>query len=269
MKGLQIFLHSVRQVTGNFAQAVRISIVPYSVQFVSSTLLLGTSYSSGQADPAEIMRGGGGMLLLLSMINLIVVLLLSMINLIVVLLTSIWAAVAWHRFVLKGEMPNGFIPTFRADRIWAYFARSFGIGLLCIVLALPFGMIGGMVAMPFMSETGPTGTGMLIILLITYFPITVISYRLSTALPATALDASSAFSSGWEVTKGELSTFVVLALITLVLYFGVSSIVANQFVGNVVLSLIWQAVFGWVSVMVGLSVLTTLYGHYIEKRALS
>ncbi|MFA9232082.1 MAG: hypothetical protein ACEQSU_15260 [Microgenomates group bacterium] len=258
MKGLQVFLHSLRQVTGNFAQAVRISIVPYSVQFVSSTLLLGTSYSSGQADPAEIMRGGGGMLLLLSMINLIVV-----------LLTSIWAAVAWHRFVLKGEMPNGFIPTFRADRIWAYFARSFGIGLLCIVLALPFGMIGGMVAMPFMSETGPTGTGLLIVFLVTYFPITVISYRLSTALPATALDASSAFSSGWEATKGELLTFVVLALITLVLYFGVNTFAVNLLAGNFALSLIWQCVFGWISVMVGLSVLTTLYGHYIEKRALS
>jgi hypothetical protein len=258
MKGLQIFLHSVRQVTGNFAQAVRISIVPYAVQFISSTLLLGTSYSSGQADPAEIMRGGGGMLLLLSMVNLIVV-----------LLTSIWAAVAWHRFVLKGEMPNGFIPIFRADRIWAYFARSFGIGLLCIVLALPFGMIGGMVAKPFMSETGPTGTGLLIAFLIIYFPITVISYRLSTALPATALDAASAFSSGWEATKGELSTFVVLALITLVLYFGVNTFAANLFAGNFALSLIWQGVFGWISVMVGLSVLTTLYGHYIEKRALS
>jgi hypothetical protein len=49
----------------------------------------------------------------------------------------------------------------------------------------------------------------------------------------------------------------------------VNTFAVNLFAGNFALSLIWQCVFGWISVMVGLSVLTTLYGHYIEKRALS
>jgi hypothetical protein len=34
------------------------------------------------------------------------------------------------------------------------------------------------------------------------------------------------------------------------------------------LGLVWDFVFGWVQLMVGVSILTTLYGHYIEKRPL-
>jgi hypothetical protein len=35
-----------------------------------------------------------------------------------------------------------------------------------------------------------------------------------------------------------------------------------------VLFIAWTLVFNWLAVLVGLSVLTTLYGHYIEKRPL-
>lgn len=258
MKAIQIFLHSLRQVTGNLSDAIRVSAAPYALQFVVSLLLLGTAAATGQADPMEMAKNGGGMVFLLA----------ALLNLVVVLITSIWAAVAWHRFVLKGEAPTGFIPPFRGDRNWAYFARSFGIGILCVVLAIPLGFIGAMVAMPFFNETGPGVLGLAIVFLVTYLPLTVISYRLSTALPATALDAPSAFTAGWEATKGESATFIVLALISVVAVFAISTIGAKLFGGIMVLALIWQLLFGWFTIMVGLSILTTLYGHYIEKRPL-
>lgn len=256
MKGVQIFLHSLRQVTGNFEGALRVSALPYAVQFIAGLLLLGTAAVTGQFDPAAMETGGASFFLM------------AILNLVIALVTSIWAAVAWHRFVLKGEAPSGFIPAFSVDRIRAYFIRSFGIGLMCVVLAIPLGFIGAMVAYPFMGNMGPGMIGLGIIFLVTYFPLTVISFRLSTALPATALDAPGAFTAGWDVTKGELPTFIVLALISVIAFFVISEIATKLFGGITVLALIWELLFGWFTIMVGLSILTTLYGHYIEKRPL-
>jgi hypothetical protein len=36
-----------------------------------------------------------------------------------------------------------------------------------------------------------------------------------------------------------------------------------------VLAQLWQLVIGWPVMMVGLSILTTLYGHYVQKRPLA
>ena len=60
---------------------------------------------------------------------------------------------------------------------------------------------------------------------------------------------------------------VALAVILAVLSFAVALVgtLAFQAIG---LGLVWDFVFGWVQLMVGVSILTTLYGHYIEKRPL-
>lgn len=257
MKAVQIFMHSLRQVTHNFADAVRVSALPYAVQFVIGILLLGSAIRTGQMDPAQMARAGGGLMLILSLIYLLVV-----------LITSVWAAVAWHRFVLKGERPAGLLPPYSPDRTWAYFVRSLGIGALCIALAFPLGFVGALAAVPFWTEAGPSLIGLAVIFLITYLPLTVISYRLSTALPAVALDVPSAFGDGWRATKGESGTLVVLALISLVLFFVLSAVGDRLFSGLPVLSMLWRVLFGWFAIMVGLSILTTLYGHYVEGRQL-
>lgn len=254
MKGMQIFLHSVRQVTGNFEGALRVSLVPYAIQFAFAYLVAGPALMSGAAGPDQFGQFGAGTVLV------------PLLVLLVVLLTSIWSAVAWHRFVLKGESPSGWIPDFNGSRIWAYFLRSLGIVLLIMIASFPLGMLAGMIAMPFFSDTGPNLTAMALIGLITYLPMAVISYRLSTALPSTALDTAEAFSAGWEATKGESAAILGLSVITVAGYLAVSALAFWLFGGIFILSLIWDLAFGWFAIMVGLSILTTLYGHYIEKR---
>ena len=257
MKGLDIFLHSLKQVLGNLPGALKVSALPYAVQFLAAILLIGPAMMSGSMDPSAMMSGEGAP-------NFALVLL----NLLITLVTSIWIAVAWHRYILKNEAPAGFVPAFRGDRILAYFLRAFGIGLLCVLLAIPLGIVAGLIAFPFMSVNGPGIIGLLLIMLITYFPLAVISYRLATALPAAALDESGPFLAGWEATRGQNGTIAVLALITVLVMFG-SSVVGLYILGGVMpLFIAWTLAFNWIATMVGLSILTTLYGHYIEKREL-
>lgn len=258
MKGLTIFSHSLRQVTGNLEGALKVSALPYAAQFLASLALLGPAAMAGQADPAAVFSAEGGPSIVMVLLNLVFT-----------LVTSIWMAVAWHRYILKNEAPTGFVPNFNGNRILAYFLRSLGIALLFIVLAIPLGIVAALVAAPFFSVTGPNVVGLLIIMVITYVPLAVLAYRLSTSLPAMALDEGGSFLAGWEATKGENGTIAALAAVSVLLLF-VGSLIGIYVFGKVLaLSLAWAFVFNWLVAMVGVSILTTLYGHYIEKRALT
>lgn len=258
MKGLEIFSHSLRQVTGNLDGAIRVSALPYAVQFLANVVLLGPAAMAGQADPAAAFSAEGGPSIVLVLLNLVVT-----------LVASIWMAVAWHRYILKNESPTGFVPNFNGNRILAYFLRSLGIAVLFIVLAIPLGIVAALIAAPFFSMTGPGVIGMLIIMVITYVPLAVLAYRLSTSLPAMALDEGGSFLSGWDATKGENGAIAVLAVISVLLMFVGSMIGIFVFSKLLILSLAWAFAFNWLVAMVGVSILTTLYGHYIEKRALT
>lgn len=256
MKGLLIFLHALRQVTRNLDSALKVSALPYAIQIVAGLILLGPTMFYGQGPDPSMAVAGGGMFAS------------AMLDLVIALFTSVWIAVGWHRFILKNETPTGFVPAFVGRRNWAYFVRSFGIGLLCILAAFPLGMVGGLIAFPFFGEGGPGFAGIAIIFIVTYLPITMISYRLSTALPGCALDAQSAFGAGWEATRGETATILALAVISVVVFF-LGSFVGDFVLGGFsILRLAWSLLFGWFAIMVGLSILTTLYGHYIEGRPL-
>lgn len=257
MKGLEIFLHSVRQVLGNLPGAVKVSAVPYAVQALAAMLLLGPGMASGQMDMSAMMSGQGGPSIVLVLLNLLIS-----------IVASVWIAVAWHRFILSNEAPTGFLPAFHSDRMLAYFLRALGIGIICILLGIVLGIVAGFVAFPFMSMSGPGIIGLLIIMLVTYFPLALISYRLATSLPSVALDRGGSFMEGWEATKGENGAIIVLALITVLIMFASAVIGIYAFGGSRTLFIVWTLAFNWVAMMVGVSVLTTLYGHYIEKREL-
>jgi hypothetical protein len=260
MKGLDIFLHSLRQVLGNLPNAIKISAVPFGIQFVATFLLTRPDRTMAMMqDPMAMMQGGPSLLAQLA-------------NLVIVIVTSIWMAIAWHRFILKNEAPAGFVPPIDGNRMGAYFLRSLLIGIILIVLGFVLGIVAGFI---MIGLIGAGGGGMgtiftitVISLLLVYFPLFVIGYRLSTALPGTAIDNAGTFMSGWEATAGETGAFVGLGLIS-VLAMVVSAVLTIFVLAKItVLFIAWTLVFNWLAVLVGLSVLTTLYGHYIEKRPL-
>lgn len=248
MKGVQIFSHSLRQVMDNLGPALKVSGVLYLVQ-VGITMLLGYAMAS-----AGMGMMGGGMGL-----GVVLVLVVS-------LITGIWIAVAWHRYVLLGEMPAGFVPPFMGERLGQYFIKSLLIGLVLMVLGMILGMIVGTLFGRLMM--GGMLMGMLLMAVTVQVPMIFLGLRLAAALPGTALDQNPPLMAGWQATTGEWRPLLQLSVIMALSLWAVNLISWFVFGGFGLLANIWQLIAGWPVTMVGLSILTTLYGHYIEKRPL-
>jgi hypothetical protein len=135
-------------------------------------------------------------------------------------------------------------------------------------LLIALGIVGGLVSSSFLTPDGSNLAAAASLFLIVVFPITAVSYRFSTVLPATALEKAGEFSAGWNATKGESTAIAVMTLISTGAFFLVSEAGIRLFGGSAPLAVIWDFVWGWFSMMIGLSILTTLYGHYIEGRPL-
>ncbi|CAN1560806.1 hypothetical protein MCELHM10_02636 [Paracoccaceae bacterium] len=258
MKGVAIFLHSLRQVTGNLPSAIKVSALPYAVQFLVTFFLTRPDKIAAMAnDPAAMMAGGPSLIA-------------QLLSFLVIFATSVWMAVAWHRFVLRNESPSSFVPPIDPDRMLGYFLRSLGVGVICFLLLIVFGFVAGLVGGAVAYATGSTFILLLVVAILVYFPVFVIAYRLMTALPAPAVaDEAGPFMAGWDATKGQNETFIGLGVISALVIFANGFIVFNLVGASTVLFLAWTLAFNWFATMVGLSILTTLYGHYIEKRALT
>lgn len=246
MKAWQIFTHSLRQVFGNMGAAVRVSLVPFVGLIVVAMVLGGGMMLSMQGRMEQGMAGGmgGGGIVLMALMVVIYVAVFTMI------------AVNWHRFVLLNE-PVGWLPKVRADRILAYFGTALVVGLITFVVAMVIVVVAG--------ALGSIGWLIGIPLFVVVFAL---SLRLSAALPGAALGQGGGLSGSMAATTGQMGTLIALTLI----YFG-ASILCGIVVGLLslipLLGLLINIGFQWIAMLVGLSILTTLYGHYVEKRALS
>lgn len=254
MQAWKIFTHSVRQVFGNFGPAVRLSAVLYVAQW--SILLVLEYLYGGQLSTAR----DGDVAELAAMRALFGPALLS---LVVVLIADIWIAVAWHRYVLNREESAGLLPRFEGRRILGYFGGMVLLVLIVAVLAAGLALFGSLILGLF--GQGPLLTAATLILGVV---IGGLMLRVSTVLPGYALEPGHRISEGWVATRGHSQDFILLTLITA----GGMGII--QTLVNLALSplplvyIVFTFGLQWVTTMVGISILTTLYGHYIEKRAL-
>jgi hypothetical protein len=252
MKGWQIFMHSLRQVFNNLEGALRVSAVLYVGQAVLGLLLLQTVSPWGESanpDGMRTMMMAGDF----PWVSLIVVVLVAVI-------CNLWIAVGWHRYVLTNEKP-ALLPALLGDRMWAYFLRGLMIGLILIPVFIVVGLVVGVLA----AAGGPPLAAIAAVALAV--PVWITGLRMSASLPGVALGVETGIGQAWNATKEDMGAFVALAVILAVLSFAVALVgtLAFQAIG---LGLVWDFVFGWVQLMVGVSILTTLYGHYIEKRPL-
>ncbi|GHC50581.1 hypothetical protein [Neogemmobacter tilapiae] len=259
MKAWQIFVHSWRQVFGNFGAALQVSVIPY---LIGQAALFGSglhNYPTAEALQAAMDSGqlNPGLAFAVGVVSGVM---------------SLWIAVAWHRFVLTEER-GGVVPVFHADRVLGYFGKGLGIGLMIVIPALLLLMLGAVVGHALFRvdpSTLATSPGKFLLAqlvpLIFLLPVGVLMTRLSAMLPGAALKPGVPILSGWEATKGESG--VMLGVVGLT--FGLALIlqVPLFFIQNSFLVFVWGTITGWISLMLGASVLTTLYGHYIEKRAL-
>ncbi len=278
---LSIFLHSIRLVFNNFAVALRISVplmIVVVVGAIGSGFLLatgGVSVAPRDVTTAIVHAFPGP----------------AIVYLIALVIASLWVAVAWHRVVLLDEAPGPLLPTWRGDRIFAYFIKS-----LLISLAIVLAMTGmGIVVTPIWAVThgsltivlGMTGIDIvvtpigaathgswpvLIALSLALSAVGVlISYRLSPMLPAVAIGEQLTIGEAWQATKAASGQILILAVVS-VLVGEVINLPIHVLPANLVgslLSMVWSAGVTWLTTMVGVSILTTLYGHFVQGRALS
>lgn len=247
IKGWQIFRHSFNLVITNLDQALRLSLVLYLVQSAY------TVYSF--YNPPQTMDVEGTQVPMMSPDTILPTIVLGLLAVI----ASLWIAVAWHRYALTGETTSGWLPQFHGSAVMGYLGRSILIGVLVVlgvmVLSIPVGIIS--IGLP-----GLAGIMSLILIGVAAY----LFFRLGIMLPAAAMDEKLTLGSAWDATKGQSSTILILSLIVV----GASVIVQLPSWLNddptSVINVVYSLVVNWFATMIGISVLTTLYGHFVENR---
>ena len=253
MTGVSIFVHAVKMVLNNLGPALRIGAVPLLI-LAAAGWLFSSSFTAATESGAAPIPGasafGNGLILM-----------------VVSILVSLWIAVAWHRYILLEEQPGAFLPQWNGAAIWAYFKVALILGLLLIVISVPLMLLGGFVLFASVAEDGPPGlvTGFLFFLLVG-LPMTWLGYRLGASLAGAATDAPLSLGDSWRATAPGAADLAVLALVSVVALWLPSFIVAEL---PRILSVPLGAVIQWAATMIGVGVITTIYGHYVQGRALN
>lgn len=252
---LRIFLHSLRQVFGNLGGALQVSGVLILIQF-AVLLTIGRPLLADEATMRQMMMQGQmpiGRILIVALIGVVL---------------WLWIVVGWHRYILLNEKPR-ILPAFRFDRILGYFGKSILIALILLPLALLLGFVGGGIAAGMVQGRGDFVPALIVLGLVIYVPLAIVGMRLATMLPGAALEPGVPVFSGWEATRG--ATLTIIGVVVLSFIFTL----ALDFVGDRLFqdpmatpAVVYELVKQWIVAMVGASILTTLYGHYIEKRPL-
>ncbi len=247
MKGWQIFTHSVRLVFTNLHHALRVSLVLYIVLAAGQIASYLNPPMMTEFDGIEMPEMSGAYAIQ------------SLILGILAIIASLWIAVAWHRFVLAEEYPKGWLPRWHGSDMLGYLGRSILLGLVVMigvaVASLPFGLIAA----------GLPGLALLLPFVMVGFGA-YLFFRLGVMLPGAALGRKITFSEAWTATKGESATILMLSALVVGASFLLQLPTMLSGDPNSIISLIYGLVVNWFATIIGISVLTTLYGHFIENR---
>lgn len=243
--GLKLLTHSIKQVFGNFRAALQISGVIFAV-LCTLTFFVFTRLE-GQADLQ--FSGSFWALAVFAMV-------LSAAG-------YLWIAVSWHRFVLLDETPVGLIPRFHRKNIISYFIRL----LIILLVLLITGLLMGFVALVLVSAFPSAAFATLLPLLIN-LGLSAFFFTLSPILVAGALGKKMSFSEAQAAFSGKLIGLLVLIVLIAFLSWLGGFVLGDIWRLGAVVSGVISTIYYWVTMMIGISIYTTLYGHFIEKREL-
>lgn len=186
-------------------------------------------------------------------------------------------AVNWHRYILLDEVPSGWSRLRLDRRVRRYVLNIIGIalttGLVTFVGLIGYKFLSSILWGLFGNAAGIVTTPVLIC---GVFLLIAFSYRLSLTLPAKAVLGeyqSFTFSEALNETSGNswrifgvVLLLMVLSAIVGALGFAATTIFAHF--GTVGLSISFgaQVIVQWISTMVGIAILTSMYGFFVEGR---
>lgn len=191
-------------------------------------------------------------------------------------------AVNWHRYVLLDDTSPGSNRLRIDGHVWRYIGRGLLAGLMTmLVVIIPLLVVGVVLAFAFGDfkaniEEGPWWLRFIAQTVVGTFIVSVF-FRYSLALPAAAVGRFDiGIFKSWQLTSGNFSSFVLIALgstmlqaaadvVMTVLAEG-SALLGSTVAGSVVIGL--SVVFTWFFTFFGITLLTSLYGFFVENRAL-
>lgn len=251
--GVNLFMHSVRLVLGDWRNALRVTGLLYLIYAIPA-LVLGQMFPAPAANPTA--EQAMAAMSSLAPVAIVTALLMAVVY--------VWLAVTWHRYILLDELPSGQLPAFHQKEILAYAGNAILLWLISVVVFLGVGLVASPLA--FLGPIGAMLIGIIILAV-----ALIVGYRLGLVLPARAVGRRLTFGEAWAASAGQNGTILVLAIVS-----AIAAVVINipamvlAFVPGIggILATIWQLGTGWVTLVVGASILTTLYGVYVEKRSI-
>ena len=176
-------------------------------------------------------------------------------------------AILWHRHVLLNgaERPDELRPDMSI--FFSYIWRAIVVGCVQLVAAVPVTLAMGVLGAALVQDN-PQGIATTIIGLFGGLIFIWIALRFSVVLPAAALAQRMSIGDSWRLTVPVSGTlWGVAALLTglnMFIYLVADALVPDQGM----IALVVQTVIFIVEGLIFVSVLTTLYGHLVEKRSL-
>lgn len=249
-----IVRHAFVIVFGNWREALKASVVPFVVSVALILLMfvmVGVPLQTNMAMQFEEISNPGAMAFVVFA------------SLALMMLTFSWVAVTWHRFILLEEYPAN-VPAVSDRPIGAYLRRTLMIVLQMMAFMVPLSFI----VLPIMGSLVQNPLLLAILSIAFNVLLSYVWLRVSVSLPSVAVGQPMGSIDAWAKTSHISQTILVTALIMIVLNF-VASMVISLALGPIpIISTIASLAVQWTSMMVGISVLTTIYGHVIEGRPL-
>lgn len=234
----RILMHAFKMIFSNWQEAIKLSFVPFALVVVLSFGLIYLAQSNPFVVSEWIVWG---------------VMLVSVI-------CSAWIAVNWHRFVLLEEYPKA-VPSFPTKIVLGYLWQSIKVGAPLIVAV--FAALLVTAALNFML---PIAVSIIFMMLVIFIGV-LFAMRLGITLPAASLGQKLTLKEALQKTdhlNGAIIGIVFLMLAVNVL----ATMVMTNLVVLPVIGVAIYIVFQWFSLLLGASLLTTLYGIAVEGREL-
>ena len=215
-------------------------------------------------------------------------LLAYVIGMLMVLIGICSIAVLWHRFILLDEFP-GVMQRLRVDApVWRYVWRAILIGLLAILICLipmillvtlMFSVLSVDPMSAGATQQLPIGTFIVIYLFlwIVWTFVSAVAFRFCLALADAALGQNQiGIFESWRRTKGLFGSLLALSACVTFLNFAWQIVLDLVFRAIGPLSAYTDAVARilvglpafWFFTFLGITLITSLYGHIVQKRPL-
>jgi len=177
-----------------------------------------------------------------------------------------WVAVAWHRYALRQEPPGRILPRWNGAEAAKYAGASVRILLVTILAATLVAILASVVAAIAGSgsfdSNQPGPLSFLFQLLVGF-----VFMRFSLVLPEAALGGRMKLGESWSTTATFWKPILVAQLVSQ-LFFTIPFWIAQTPLGAPLNGFAYFTIASWLQIMVGISIVTTLYGFIVEKRDL-